>query len=185
MIMNSNSLPVELLQAFAASVPGLGWGQDDTVDSITGRALTYLLLSGTMGQLVSSFYSWLFQHPPRTNRFAGVMVQLLCKSVPPDDIEPTAVLDNEINLLTDGIEDIESLWRESRHGEPALGYSVSGRNENCRHPPPALQPSPYISDLSTVPQRSDTGDTPISNPDGGREHEDAPVPAWSLLAPVM
>ena len=74
MIMNSNSLPVALLQALAESVPGLGWGQDDTVDSITGRALTYLLLSGTMGQLVSSSYSWLFQHSPRTNRFAGVMV---------------------------------------------------------------------------------------------------------------
>ena len=64
MIMNSNSLPVALLQALAASVPGLGWGQDDTVSSITGHALTYLLLSGTMGQLVSSSYSWSFKHPP-------------------------------------------------------------------------------------------------------------------------
>jgi hypothetical protein len=64
MIMNSNSLPIALLQALAVSVPGLEWGQDDTVDSIIGRALTYLLLSGTMGQLVSSSYSWLFQHPP-------------------------------------------------------------------------------------------------------------------------
>jgi hypothetical protein len=56
MIMNSNSLPVALLQALAVSVPGLEWGQDDTVDSIVGRALTYLLLSGTMGQFVSSFF---------------------------------------------------------------------------------------------------------------------------------
>jgi len=64
MIMNSNSLPVALLQALAVSVPGLEWGQDDTVDSITGRALTYLLLAGTMGQFVSSFYCRLFQHSP-------------------------------------------------------------------------------------------------------------------------
>ncbi len=56
MIMNSNSLPVALLQSLAISVPGLEWGQDDTIDSIVGRALTYILLSGTTGQFVSFFY---------------------------------------------------------------------------------------------------------------------------------
>ena len=74
MIMNSNSLPVALLQALAMSVPGLEWGQDDTIDSITERALTYLLLGGTVGQFVSSFYYWLFSIPTTDNRFAGVMV---------------------------------------------------------------------------------------------------------------
>lgn len=53
MIMNSNSLPVALLQSLVVSVPGLKWGQDDTIDSIVGRALTYILLSGTTGQFVS------------------------------------------------------------------------------------------------------------------------------------
>jgi predicted permease len=57
MIMNSNSLPVALLQSLVVSVPGLGWGQDDTIDSIVGRALTYIVLSGTMGQFVSFFVS--------------------------------------------------------------------------------------------------------------------------------
>jgi predicted permease len=56
MIMNSNSLPIALLQALAVSVPGLEWGQDDTTDSITERALTYLLLGGTVGQFVSTSY---------------------------------------------------------------------------------------------------------------------------------
>ena len=56
MIMNSNSLPVALLQSLAVSVPGLEWGQNDTPDAMVGRALTYLLLSGTMGQFVSSFF---------------------------------------------------------------------------------------------------------------------------------
>lgn len=55
MIMNSNSLPVALLQSLAVSVPGLEWGHGDTVDAIVGRALTYLLLCGTMGQFVGSF----------------------------------------------------------------------------------------------------------------------------------
>ena len=60
MIMNVNTLPVALLQSLAVSVPGLEWGQDDTVDSIVGRALTYLLLCGTVGQFVSSLYPQLY-----------------------------------------------------------------------------------------------------------------------------
>ncbi|KAH9966174.1 auxin efflux carrier [Lactifluus volemus] len=54
--MNSNSLPVALLQSLAISVPGLKWGEDDTKDAITGRALTYLLLCGTIGQLLRWSY---------------------------------------------------------------------------------------------------------------------------------
>lgn len=53
MIMNSNSLPVALLQSLVVTVPGLQWDQDDTLDAMVGRAITYLLLSGTMGQFVS------------------------------------------------------------------------------------------------------------------------------------
>ena len=85
------------------------------------------------------------------------------------------MLDDEINSLTDGIEDIESVWREGRHGEPVLDHSW--RNENNSHPVPVLQPSPYTSYMSTIPQCSDAGDTPISISDGGSEHEDVPVPA--------
>jgi predicted permease len=55
--MNSNSLPVALLQSLAATVPDLKWGEDDTKDAIIGRALTYLLLCSTIGQFVSKFYS--------------------------------------------------------------------------------------------------------------------------------
>jgi predicted permease len=50
--MNSNSLPVALLQSLAATVPELKWGEDDTKDAIIGRALTYLLLCSTIGQFV-------------------------------------------------------------------------------------------------------------------------------------
>ena len=50
--MNSNSLPVALLQSLAVTVPGLKWGKDDTKDAMIGRALTYLLLCSTIGQFV-------------------------------------------------------------------------------------------------------------------------------------
>ncbi|KAI9509304.1 auxin efflux carrier [Russula earlei] len=54
--MNSNSLPVALLQSLAVTVPGLKWGDDDTKDAMIGRALTYLLLCSTIGQ----FLRWSF-----------------------------------------------------------------------------------------------------------------------------
>lgn len=53
MIMNSNSLPVALLQSLVVTVPGLQRDKDDTLDDMVARAITYLLLSGTMGQFVS------------------------------------------------------------------------------------------------------------------------------------
>lgn len=54
MIMNSNSLPVALLQSLVFTVPGLQWYRDETLDEVAARAITYLLLCGTMGQFVSS-----------------------------------------------------------------------------------------------------------------------------------
>jgi len=54
--MNSNSLPVALLQSLAATVPDLKWGEDDTKDAIIGRALTYLLLCSTIGQFIRWSY---------------------------------------------------------------------------------------------------------------------------------
>ena len=50
---------------------------------------------------------------------------------------------------------------------------------------PVLPPSPYTSYTSTITPCSDPGDTPVSNSDVCSEHDDAPVPAWSLPAPTF
>ncbi len=52
MLMNSNSLPIALLQSMVITVPGLNWGPDDTEDAMVGRALTYLVLYSTFGMVV-------------------------------------------------------------------------------------------------------------------------------------
>lgn len=52
MFMNSNSLPIALLQSLVYAVPGLGWGEDDTHAQMLGRALTYLTLCSTLGMIV-------------------------------------------------------------------------------------------------------------------------------------
>lgn len=53
MFMNSNSLPIALMQSLVLTVPGLKWGEDDNKDAMLGRALTYLVLYSTLGMVVS------------------------------------------------------------------------------------------------------------------------------------
>jgi auxin efflux carrier family protein len=55
MFMNSNSLPIALMQSLVVTVPGLKWGHDDTKSSMIGRALTYLVLHSTLGMVVGAF----------------------------------------------------------------------------------------------------------------------------------
>ena len=54
MFMNSNSLPIALMQSLVVTVPGLKWEEDDDKNSMVGRALTYLVLYSTLGMVVRS-----------------------------------------------------------------------------------------------------------------------------------
>ncbi|EKM57652.1 uncharacterized protein PHACADRAFT_170886 [Phanerochaete carnosa HHB-10118-sp] len=56
MFMNSNSLPIALMQSLVITVPGLKWGDDDNEDAMVGRALTYLVLYSTLGMVVRWSY---------------------------------------------------------------------------------------------------------------------------------
>jgi predicted permease len=50
--MNSNSLPIALMQSLVVSVPDLAWGSTDNRDAMLGRALTYLTVYSTLGMVV-------------------------------------------------------------------------------------------------------------------------------------
>ncbi|GLB42199.1 putative membrane transport protein [Lyophyllum shimeji] len=52
MFMNSQSLPIALMQSLVVSVPGLKWGKDDNKHAMLGRALTYLVLYSTLGMVL-------------------------------------------------------------------------------------------------------------------------------------
>ena len=145
MIMNSNSLPVALLQSLALSVPGLEWGQDDTVDAIVGRALTYLLLGGTMGQFVSSFLS-----PIVLKAYLGnsqirwsLGVHLLTKAVPLHEIEQAIALDDENGSFAEEVEPIEDVPHEDMprvpmvfdpEANPIVNPNVRSENEDVSQP---------------------------------------------------
>ena len=40
------------MQSLVITVPNLKWGDDDNVNAMVGRALTYLVLYSTMGMVV-------------------------------------------------------------------------------------------------------------------------------------
>jgi len=55
MFMDSNSLPIALMQSLAFS--DLAWGSADNEDAMLGRALTYLTMYSILGMVVCSFFS--------------------------------------------------------------------------------------------------------------------------------
>ncbi|KXN84051.1 hypothetical protein AN958_00501, partial [Leucoagaricus sp. SymC.cos] len=56
MFMNSNSLPIALMQSLVVTVPDLQWGNDDNKNSMLGRALTYLVTYSTLGMVLRWSY---------------------------------------------------------------------------------------------------------------------------------
>ena len=56
MFMNSNSLPIALMQSLVVTVPHLKWGADDNPDAMVGRALTYLVMYSTLGMVVRPLF---------------------------------------------------------------------------------------------------------------------------------
>ncbi|KAL1738651.1 membrane transport protein-domain-containing protein, partial [Schizophyllum fasciatum] len=56
MFMNSNSLPIALMQSLVVTVPGLKWYAGDNKNAMVGRALTYLVLYSTLGMVLRWSY---------------------------------------------------------------------------------------------------------------------------------
>ena len=56
MFMNSNSLPIALMQSLVVTVPALRWEAGDDKNSMLARALTYLVLYSTLGMVVRWSY---------------------------------------------------------------------------------------------------------------------------------
>ena len=50
--MNTNSLPVALMQSLVVSIPSLRWDEDDTKGAMAGRAFTYLALYSSCSMMV-------------------------------------------------------------------------------------------------------------------------------------
>ncbi|KAH9973772.1 membrane transport protein-domain-containing protein [Lactifluus volemus] len=163
--MNSNSLPVALLQSLAVSVPGLKWGEDDTKDAIIGRALTYLLLCSTIGQ----FLRWSYG------------VHLLTKS------------DDTLEGAEDSSRPHEgsTLTREGDQPQPPFGIyhdnpsqALAGRGSRRRHSAHIFYSFPSTPYLPTPQLSPDSEATSVFESDTDSD-DDERVPLWSRPPPTF
>ncbi|KAH9160570.1 hypothetical protein EDB89DRAFT_2081708 [Lactarius sanguifluus] len=157
-------------------------GSRDTLDAIVGRAITYLLLCGTMGQ----FLRWSYG------------VHLLSKAVPPDETASASPLLDEIGSLSEDTEECEGPRRDAvfevyrdttsqdnylittqtttSQGRPRSGYT-SVRTD-IRGPTQASQSFPGT--LHARPPSDTDGETASASDSYlGLLEDDAPRPAWS------
>ncbi|KAI0250688.1 auxin efflux carrier [Lactifluus subvellereus] len=170
--MNSNSLPVALLQSLAASVPGLKWGEDDTKDAMIGRALTYLLLCSTIGQ----FLRWSYG------------VHLLTKADPLDETEHTSGPHDETSSTSEGAggaeqpEHPDGIYTDN-HFLPSQG--LTGRRTQRRHTAHvfySIPSTPYFPSIQLPP---DSEVTSVFESDMDSDDDELRVPMWSRPPPTF
>ncbi|TIB37909.1 hypothetical protein E3P86_01988 [Wallemia ichthyophaga] len=128
---NSNSLPIALMQSLVVTVPSLKWSVHDTKEMMLGRALTYLVVYSTMGQVLR--WSW--------------GVRLLAEADQAD--EPNEQLEN--NRSFDGSEEATVYNDNSAtpyndnsatESDPALAFAQNSHFPSSgRHPSITLSPS--------------------------------------------
>ncbi|KAJ7352363.1 membrane transport protein-domain-containing protein [Mycena albidolilacea] len=124
MFMNSNSLPIALMQSLVVTVPGLKWGKGDNKNAMVGRALTYLVLYSTLGMVLRWSYG----------------VRLLAQSDPESEAGASAdTVDETSPLLGEpvGFPADEGTLRpnSSAYDDPVPHISVQ-----APPPPPLLRP---------------------------------------------
>ena len=107
MFMNSNSLPIALMQSLVVTVPGLKWGSDDSKNAMVGRALTYLVLYSTLGMILRWSYGvrLLSQADPETTEDGNL--------APPD----SPLLGRDESAFPPSSEEYRVLHREYPHSD--------------------------------------------------------------------
>ncbi|TIA93187.1 hypothetical protein E3P99_00323 [Wallemia hederae] len=120
---NSNSLPIALMQSLVVTVPTLKWSTHDTKEMMLGRALTYLVVYSTLGQVLR--WSW--------------GVKLLAQADEPSD----NVTDNDNDRSFDGSEEA-TVYNDNSTAErdPAAAFAQNSHfQSSSRHPSITLSPS--------------------------------------------
>ncbi|KZV82252.1 hypothetical protein EXIGLDRAFT_778812 [Exidia glandulosa HHB12029] len=121
MAVNSNSLPIALIQSLSTAVPALKWTPDDTPNAMLARGISYLVLYSTLGLV----WRWSF------------MVTYLEKA---DTLEATPSLDAEHGAGTPSASSEEALSIEKPSGDPASEGGTPGAKEGGTQQPPHTAP---------------------------------------------
>ncbi|KAJ6519207.1 membrane transport protein-domain-containing protein [Mycena sanguinolenta] len=140
MFMNSNSLPIALMQILVVTVPGLKWGKGDNKNAMVGRALTYLVLYSTLGMVLRWSYG----------------VRLLAQSDP--ESEPEVSADDETSPLL-GEEQFpadEGTLRpnSSAYDDPVPPISVEAPRSQLLRPGHGRRQSRFYNSFPNSPNQS-------------------------------
>ncbi|KAF6750789.1 endoplasmic reticulum protein [Ephemerocybe angulata] len=117
MFMNSNSLPIALMQSLVVAVPDLMWGADDTKNIMLGRALTYLTMYSTLGMVIRYSYG--------IRLLARADTEVVQVRAPTNPDERTPLLSEEASTSTFGQHLHDSDSDERRHLLSDLEASTS------------------------------------------------------------
>lgn len=173
--MNSNSLPVALLQSLAATVPGLKWGGDDTKDAMIGRALTYLLLCSTIGQFIRWSYG----------------VHLLSKADPLEEEENTPEFRDEAGSTGEADESAE----RTRRSLGVFGDNLDQLSPSLSKPGPIRRHSdsahifysfpstPFFPTIILPPSNEEA--TSVFESDSSSDEDELRMPVWSRPPPTF
>jgi len=174
MFMNSNSLPIALMQSLVVTVPALRWGVDDSKNSMLARALTYLVLYSTLGMVVRWSYG----------------VQLLSKA-DPEGTENSPIPDEPMGP-EDGLEDRllhNSDPSDSEHGPdikvlvspPLLGVARKKPLPNMFY----SFPNTPTRSVIRLPDSSNDSQTPYGSDEGDYDDNEDELPqARPVTAPT-
>ncbi|KAH9916054.1 auxin efflux carrier [Fomitopsis serialis] len=157
MFMNSNTLPIALMQSLVVTVPNLKWGDDDTQSDMLGRALTYLVLYSTLGMIVRWSYG----------------VRLLADADPeaiPDAPANSPVGQND-NAHTSSMEADHTLRREPSSLTDADDAKTLTHVRIIEEP----KSLPSSRSISPQPQASTSGTPSLYASEGERTNVDLPL----------
>jgi len=159
MFMNSNSLPIALMQSLVVAVPELMWGPNDTKNVMLGRALTYLTMYSTLGMVLRYSYG----------------IQLLSRAdtgiVPPTSAQQS---DEHTPLLADLEASTSTLEQHDHHASSTMVDSDSEHDDilpSHELGPPVLIASPQGSSRPMPRRRRTTFYNSFPNsPNDSRTH---------------
>ncbi|THH06131.1 hypothetical protein EW145_g4298 [Phellinidium pouzarii] len=191
MFMNSNSLPIALMQSLIATVPGLKWGDDDTKSAMLGRALSYLVLFSTLGMVLRWSYgvSLLSKADPDAPEEQGIGMQVHDeeKQTPMQDASFTDAVSESIRDLDQRLKNVDTIGSYPTtttttlvgHEDDTHISTVDVVSESRRsleiHLPQTLYPSLSILSTDQINKDEVSKDPSLSSPSLGPESEGEPL----------
>ncbi|KAF7966491.1 hypothetical protein HWV62_38130 [Athelia sp. TMB] len=156
MFMNSNSLPIALMQSLVVTVPHLKWGADDNADAMVGRALTYLVMYSTLGMVLRWSYG----------------VRLLAQA---DDAEPVIVIEPEAHERSLLLSDSQATLPASRIAGAPARLKLPRRKDSVFHSfpnTPNISSANLAASASTSASTLATSSSSTSDSDDGSDNDD-------------